>query len=106
MEGQLLQRDALAQKQLRVLAGAGPERRRFAASHQLTIIEQREAFPEIAAGLQKTVDALRLAHKDYRDLLFGGKSQLTLKERRKAAAITRARLTSALHSLASLITAF
>ncbi len=98
-------RALLARRLPRIAAKQYDERRRY-ADQLLTLIERQEQLPEIQAALAKTLLALKETHASYRALLFGDKRQLTLSEKRKAAAITRSRLRGVLSNLANIIRAF
>lgn len=89
----------------RISAQQYEERRRY-ADQLLTLIERHEQIPQLQAALAKTLLALKEAQTSYRALLFGDKRQLTLSEKRKAAAITRSRLRGVLNNLANIIRAF
>jgi hypothetical protein len=80
--------------------------RRGLAGEQLGLLEQAEMLQQLELQLARTVTALDTAHAAYVRLLFGTGRDMTLSEKRKAAAITRGRLRTALSSLANLITAF
>lgn len=80
--------------------------RRPLVARQLDLIDAHAALPELQNRLNLTVNAFRKAHSDYRDLLFGNGRLMTKAEKRKAAAVTQARVIGALENLASLIKAF
>lgn len=106
LDVQIDNRRTLADRQLRRMASSPVDQRRKTADELMTLIERQESLPQFAGALEETVGALRDANKDYRALLFGNSRQLTQKERRKAAAITRARLRAALKNLAAIVRAF
>jgi hypothetical protein len=106
LEGQIDNRKTLVARRLpRISAKQYDERRRY-ADQLLTLIERQEQLPQLQASLAQTVRALKETHASYRELLFGDKRQLTLAEKRKAAAITRSRLRGVLSNLANIIRAF
>ena len=106
MNAQLSTRESLARRALGRLPAASYDARRGQAGMLMTLIERREQLPAVRAALADTVAELRRAHADYRALLFGDSRLFTLKEKRKAAAITRNRLRAVLHNLAAVVTAF
>lgn len=106
LDAQIDNRRILAERQIRRMTTSPVEQRRKTADELMTLIERQEELPQFASALDETVDALREAHEDYRSLLFGDGRQLTAKERKKAAAITRARLRAALKNLAAVVRAF
>ncbi|QTD55900.1 hypothetical protein [Parasphingorhabdus cellanae] len=89
----------------RIAAEHFDQRHRYAAQ-QMTLIERQEALPDLKIALSKTVGMLSKTHGDYHKLLFGDERLLTLDEKRKAAAITRARMRSALSHLAAIVRVF
>lgn len=106
LDVQIDNRRALVARRLpRISATQYDERKRY-ADQLLTLIERQEQLPQLQAALAKTLLALKETHASYRALLFGDKQQLTLTEKRKAAAITRSRLRGVLSNLANIIRAF
>lgn len=106
LDVQIDNRKTLVARRLpRISAQQYDERRRY-ADQLLTLIERQEQLPQLQASLAQTVRALKETHTSYRELLFGDKRQLTLAEKRKAAAITRSRLRGVLSNLANIIRAF
>jgi hypothetical protein len=106
LNGQLRNQQTLVGLRLRSLSSGTSESRRPVVEQQMAMIEAQENLPDLRVGLAEAVAAFRAAHKDYRDLLFDKNAKLTPAEKRKAAAITQARVLAALNNLASLIKAF
>ncbi len=106
LSGQLRNQQTLVNVRLKSLSSATADDRRPVVAQIMEMIETQENLPELRVALAEAVAAFRMAHKDYRELLFDKTAKLTPAERRKAAAITQARVLAALNNLASLIKAF
>ena len=102
---QLQNQIALTTEQLRRLRAAKPDDRRPIAARQMDLIDMRASLPALQQALDDSVEAFDRAQADYRALLLHG-GALTPAERRKAAAVTQARVLGALHNLASIVAAF
>jgi hypothetical protein len=84
-----------------------PDTRRALVSRQMEINGYAESAPELEQALKSLNVTFRQAHADYLALLpAGSKAALTQSEKRKEAAIIKARVRAALQSVATLVLSF
>jgi hypothetical protein len=98
---------ALVNEAYRSAPPADPEKRRALVARQMEINGFAESAPELEQALKTLNATFKQAHDDYLELLpAGSKAALTPAEKKKRAALIKARVRAALNSVAALVTSF
>jgi hypothetical protein len=107
LQGYLKTQKTLATTSFEKAPPSDLDRRRAAIARLYDIHDQIESAPELKAKVDELADTFAQAHKEYLELLpAGSKAKLTPAEKRKHAELIKQRVRAALHSLASLVSAF